>query len=202
MRMTTAILWSVCAAGCLRDPDPGGQEGEEFRATDESMDAGNGGASEPGGALDTGYGDTESSLELRSWLGALSIERGSGADPSARDCVLRWDMEGTPSDLDCGDCSGVFDVIHQLDRDASTGVDVCGDLPEQFSRTYAVTLGAASSATVWVWDADAGFIPYASGAWTSDMLTWTVGLVEVPMEDASGERTYRTDFEQGVVSTD
>ncbi len=197
-------------AGCLRDPDPGGQEGEEVRgnasdAWEGVVDEGDTGQA---GTTDHDTADSgadEDSLELDasdwvSWSGTLRIERGQSTDPLARDCVLVFQMEGNRLD-DCEDCLAAFTVTHTLDAAASVGREACTDLPGDFSRTYAIVDGTPEAATLNVLLPDGSSSPYAVGLLEDGALRWVVGSVEVPAT-SDAETVYRTDAEVGVVSLD
>lgn len=119
-----AVVW----VGCVADPDPGGQEGEEAPSEETGTEHGGG---DGGGDGDGGADDLDS---FSSWVGELVHERGGGRGPGVRECVLVWQSQGRPSDADCADCVFVFAVDDVLDDTRSTGVDQCADEPRELSR--------------------------------------------------------------------
>ncbi len=197
---STVVLW-LSLGGCLRDPDPGGQEGEEIWNGGSMSD-------EAGGIGDSGSTDPDSSEgpELAGVAhldGRLVVERGQGAAAADRDCVLAWTMAGERSDVACEDCAVVLDVEHSIDLSTSSGRAACEDLPDQFLRTYALRgPGADGLVEVLVWSAEVGLQPYAWAVASDDTLEWMVGLYEVPSVDASGASVWRTDAERAVVTLD
>ncbi len=118
------LLPWVGLVGCAAR-DAGGQEGEEWDGGAESTDD-NGGGGDDGG--DAGGSDSDELDGEGRWTGSLRHERGTGARPGARDCVLLWDTAGAQVSTEgCPDCAFVFAVEETLDRTASTGLAACAD---------------------------------------------------------------------------
>ena len=206
-------FWCVALAisGCLREPDPGGQEGEEFRGSDPEEENGttvglDSGDEDLGGAED---GDPETDAaeldpdEWTAWAGSFVVERGLSTDPTERDCVLLFEMEGARTDA-CTDCLASFSVTHSFLADDSLGRAVCTDPPDRFTREYVLRAGGASDVDLFVKAPDGSEIYYGpatveSGGVTE--LSWSVGSVAVPTTGDEGTR-YRTDVETGVTQLD
>jgi len=207
MRWTAGLVLAACAVGCLRDPDPGGQEGEEIRDVNHIGHEEDGGGVDSGTVEDVDTGDMvdgggDDASVWAGWSGRLRVERGAGDAPGALDCAVEWEMTGTRSELDCAGCDAVFDVEHtRVDAD-SFGIAACADLPESFSRTYGVVQTAGDTVELVVWDTVASFGPYAVADLVDGALSWQVGAVDVPATDTDGSTLYRTDVEQGAVVVD
>ncbi len=113
-------LWAVGAAlawsGCLRDPDPGGQEGEEYGPESATSD---------GGGADEGE---DSSLAMATHLEGHRIHlRGSG-ELDDYDCEVRWSAHAARNDAACPDCAFAFDVTYTLDDASSREGGACADV--------------------------------------------------------------------------
>lgn len=208
MRWTVGLWLGVCVTGCLRDPDPGGQEGEEVRnlgAVGEDAGGEGGGQADSGSPTDegdTGSAETDDGVDASGWTGTLVVERGAGSDPEARDCVLLWVLDGGTSADDCASCDAVFDVEHTFDASGSVGREACADLPDQFARTYGIERTSADTVRLWTRDGSGAFSPYANASLVDGRLDWTVGFDAVPSEDADAGTVYRTDLESGSVTLD
>ncbi len=201
-------FWCVALAssGCLRDPDPGGQEGEEFRLDDAVSEEGGTLESDSGGA-DSGTIDEEgpetgdSALDpdaWSGWSGSFTVERGLSTDPTARDCVLLFDMDGTRTDA-CTDCLATFSVTHTFRADDSAGREACVDPPDRFTREYVLREDGAAGVVLSVKAPDGSEVHYGSAELTDRAaLRWSVGAVAVPSTGDEGT-LYRTDVEHGDV---
>ena len=217
----TAWCLAMTMSGCLRDPDPGGQEGEEIRlgnmedgeptaeldtgastddgeGTDGSTDSGSDSGMDGGGDES---GDTEAPdpSGWTGWLGTFRIERGSSTVPEERDCVLVFDMQGTRTDS-CTDCVASFAVRHELVPDSSSGQDVCVDVPATFVRDYVVRTTGDGRFELYVGGPDADPVFYDVVDVVEDALSWSVGSTAIPSTSGSGETVYRTDVESGTAS--
>ncbi|HCH61560.1 MAG: hypothetical protein CL927_11370 [Deltaproteobacteria bacterium] len=223
-RVTGGCLFLVLS-GCLRDPDPGGQEGEEIRqgdmveeSTTLEVDTGASPEDAPGqddstdsdrdtgldGGEGGGTGTTTEPVdpdEWIGWVGAFRIERGSSTEPTARDCVLVFDMQGTRTD-DCADCVAGFTVRHELTPDASSGQDVCADVPATFARDYEVRETDDGRFELYIGGPDTSPVFYGPAEIAENTLSWTVGSVAIPSTTDGGETVYRTDVETGVATLD
>lgn len=190
----------LVAMGCVRDPDPGGQEGEEVRGEqatfdDNDVEDGAGGGDDGGGELDTGD-EGEDTDALTTWAGRLELELGLGAEAGARDCHLVWTMEGSPSPLTCTGCTAVFEVVHVPEPSASLGAEACADAFAPFVRTYGLVPLDADGVEVWVASGSAEFSQLATGTLADGALDWTAGAADAPT--GSGDDVlYATDLEQG-----
>jgi hypothetical protein len=205
-------FWCVALAlsGCLRDPDPGGQEGEEFRGSEleeyeEGTDLGlDTGTDESSGTDDGGPDLEETDLNPDAWVGwagSFVVERGLSTDPTARDCVLRFEMDGTRTDT-CADCLASFSVTHEFVADDSLGREVCTDPPDRFTRDYILRASGDDAVALYVHAPDDSEVFYGIAAVTGGTeLVWSVGSVAVPSTGSEGT-LYRTDVEQGVAQLD
>ena len=223
-----ATGWCVAMAlsGCLRDPDPGGQEGEEVRFDGESTspmgevdsgtlddetddngdgydsDTGEDGTTEEGGTSGSDPGtDALRPDEWVGWTGTFQVERGSSTDPDARDCVLVFDMQGLRAD-ECTDCLAEFTVRHELVLDSSYGQDLCADIPASFTRDYVVRAADDGGVALYVEGPDASLTLYGEGDVVDNVLSWSVGSVAIPSTSDANETVYRTDVETGVAQLD
>ena len=204
-------FWCVVLAssGCLRDPDPGGQEGEEYRLDNPPSEEG--GTFEPdsgvgdSGAVDDGEAETGDAAPdpdaWVGWSGSFVVERGLSSDPTARDCVLVFDMDGARMDA-CTDCLATFSVTHTLRADDSQGREACVDPPDRFTREYVLRGDGASGVALSVKAPDGSEVHYGSAELTDGIaLRWSVGSVAIPSTGDEGT-LYRTDVESGDVLLD
>ena len=191
--MTTPRLWltwlPALLVGCIRDPDPGGQEGEEITPALEDDDVDGGG--EDGGESDTG--DDGSDVSVDHISGERTHLRGSG-NAGDYDCMLVWSLEGTAGADGCPDCTYTFDVTFSLDAESSIRDDyACDDV----YATETATLGLMDDyfgygpAVVGIYE---GYpYPYLLGFawWDDEEVGWSYGYID---EDWWGDGTYYTWF--------
>jgi len=122
--MTTTRPWPArlpwlfvaggCAlAGCLREPDPGGQEGEEIRPTGVA-DEGTDGDEE----LESGDEGDDGDVAVDHISGQRRHLRGGG-ERGDYDCELYWSMQGDAGADGCPECIYTFSVTFGLDPVAS-----------------------------------------------------------------------------------
>lgn len=198
----TSCVWMAGAlvlAGCMRDPDPGGQEGEEFG---EWANGGDDVGAETGGdvedATDSG-GDGGVGATLV-WMGEVGVEIGAATTPGEATCVYRWDTEGVASTQSCDSCLGVYAVDHTLNHARSSLGPTCPSLPSVFSATYGVVAGEGDQVSL-VQLVGAEPEVLAEGALVGGNLTWSDGGRDVP--DDSGDTTvYVTHVFTGDVTLD
>ena len=192
-RLRILLPLGLCA--CMTEPDQGGQEGEEIRGggppvvdTGDSYEEGSGGDGGDGETTDTAVDDSMVAWTL--WSGLLTSERGLTESAGERDCILAYQMQGSPSPLECDGCIAVFDVLHVLDPAATEGRDACPEAPEAYAATYAIS-GSSDDIQVWIGDGSGGFVELAEGVLEDDRLRWTRGEADVP-EGSGDDLRYRT----------
>lgn len=184
--MTTAHPWpsglpgffvvGLCAlSACVREPDPGGQEGEEVRVAAEDDDGTAG-----GGGPDTGEGGEVGDLDVDRISGQREHLRGEG-EPGAYDCELYWSMEGDAGADGCPECRYTFNVTFRLDPLVSDRIAyACDDV---YSDEAAV-LGVLDDyygygpAVVGIYEGTSG--PYMLGfAWIDGPeVGWSYGYID------------------------
>ena len=198
----TSCVWiagALVLAGCMRDPDPGGQEGEEIG---EWSNGGGDVGAETGGEVDDatdsgGDGGVGASIL---WMGEVSLEIGAAATPGGATCIYRWDTEGLESSRACDTCIGVYDVEHLLNASRSTLDSSCPSLPSVFSATYGVVAGAGDQVSLVQW-VGAETEALAEGRLVDGNLTWSDGVRDAP-DDSSGATVYVTHVFSGDVTLD
>ena len=177
-----AVLWG----GCLRDPDPGGQEGEERWPRLESDDAAGGGETSDSG------GDPVSEPEVEGATGRRLHLRGHG-DRGDYVCALEWAVLGAAVDDACPDCSLGFDLTFTLDvetstREAGACDDVYGDstgrvgLVDDYLGYGAMVVGIDP-------DTDTPY-PLGPASLDSDSLGWSYGYRDEAWDDDGWHDTW------------
>lgn len=170
----------VFVAGCLRDPDRGGQEGEE-RWPDATVNE----DAEEGADLGGGDGTGPASL-----TGTRSHLRGAGAR-GVYDCSLQWDVVGERTDW-CEDCVYAFDLTFTLrELDSEREGYACGDVYGDEAATAGVIVDYGGYGPVVVARDPYTGEAYPLGPATIDdgTLTWSYGYVN---ESWGSSGTYYT----------
>jgi len=169
-----ALLGAFALPGCLREPDPGGQEGEE-RWPRQDNDV-SGGEGEGEGEDDTGeeLGHPEGLEGERLHL------RGAGA-PGEFDCELVWEVSGERVDGVCDDCVYTFDLDFALDAEESHRREgACSDVYGDEAATVGILADYYGYGPVVVGFDPLSGDPYMLGRASidDDHISWRYGYVD------------------------
>lgn len=192
---SSLLWWSLWTTiGCVRAPDPGGQEGEERWPGADSEQPAEG---EDSGS-DTGAGGEDPGVVEGDWGGFSSVSgtrthlRGIGA-PGDYSCALVWQVDGVPVDSWCADCAFVFDIDYVLDTTASArDADACEEVYTDHSTSVGLMHDYNGYGPMVVGQNPYTGEPYPLGAATVgvDQLTWSYGYADELLDATYG--TYGT----------